>query len=302
MKKRISLKRIEDKELIKAFSEVDKAYKKIRRGRPRKYNESLIYFALAYKILKKLSFRDLVFEFKSRFKEFPTLSTLHYRISRVNINLLRYFIKKLANKIKNIYKNFKYLIADGTGFGYSDTFYMKLLRGEKLRKAKYHTKAEVLIYANDDNITFIEDINLDKAYSDERKLVFDIIKYKKFNNKIYFLADKLYSQSNKLAKFLILKTNLIPVVSISDALRNKVRNPDRLKLKQFFDENKSIYKKRYLIEQTFGKIKNSYDDKDFTFSLNLSKIYTAMRFLLYNLAVFISFHFLFFERTKFIPK
>ena len=298
-RKSITLKRIEDKELSKVFKEVDKVYNKIKRGRPRKYNESLIYFALAYKILKKLSFRDLVFELKSKFKAFPTLSTLHYRISRVNINLLRYFIKKLANKIKNIYKNFKYLIADGTGFGYSDTFYMKLLRGAKLKKAKYHTKAEILIYANDDNITFIEDINLDKAYSDERKLLFDIIKYKKFNHQIYFLADKLYSLSNKLSKHLLTKQNLVPIISISNPLRNKIKNPDRLQLKQFFDENKSIYKKRYLIEQTFGKIKNSYDDKDFTFSLNLSKIYTAMRFLLYNLAVFISFHFLFFERTKF---
>ena len=54
MKKReIILKRIEDKELIKVFREVDKVYKKIKRGRSRKYNESLIYFALAYKILKK---------------------------------------------------------------------------------------------------------------------------------------------------------------------------------------------------------------------------------------------------------
>ena len=79
MKRRnITLKRIEDKELIKVFKKVDKVYNKIKRGRPRKYNESLIYFALAYKILKKLSFRDLVFELKSRFKEFLTLSTLYY--------------------------------------------------------------------------------------------------------------------------------------------------------------------------------------------------------------------------------
>ena len=114
---------------------------------------------------------------------------------------------------------------------------MKLLRGAKLKKAKYHTKAEVLIYANDDNLTFIEDINLDKAYSNERKLLFDIIKHKKFNNQIYFLADKLYSLSNKLSKYLITKRNLIPVVSISNPLRNKIKNEYRLQLKLFFNNS-----------------------------------------------------------------
>jgi len=53
MRKRVTVKRVNLKELYKRlFVKLDKVYEKIKnkkRGRPRKYKESLIYFAFALK-------------------------------------------------------------------------------------------------------------------------------------------------------------------------------------------------------------------------------------------------------------
>jgi len=42
-------------------------------------------------------------------------------------------------------KEFHCLIADGTGFGYSDTSRLTWLRGKEIRQVKSHIKTELLV-------------------------------------------------------------------------------------------------------------------------------------------------------------
>ena len=70
MRRRVSVKRVDLKELYeRLFITLDKVYEKIKkkkRGRPRKYKESLIYFAFAFKVARNLSYRDLEHQLKTK--------------------------------------------------------------------------------------------------------------------------------------------------------------------------------------------------------------------------------------------
>jgi hypothetical protein len=48
-----------------------------------------------------------------------------------------FFIKKIANVIKTIRK-IEYSLIDATGFGFDESYKLKMLRGKELRKAKSH--------------------------------------------------------------------------------------------------------------------------------------------------------------------
>ncbi len=106
--KRVEIRRLEIKRVYQElFKKVDKIYKRRKkRGRPRKYQESLIYFALALKVLRRLSYRDLEYQLKelNLFEDIPDFSSLFYRFKQLNEMLLGYFIKKIANMLKSAYR------------------------------------------------------------------------------------------------------------------------------------------------------------------------------------------------------
>ena len=106
MRRRAEIRRVNLKKLYQElFERVDKISKRVqKRGRPRKYKESLICFALALKVVQRLSYRDLEHQLKllGLFSEVPDFSSLLYRFKRLNERVLAYFIKKVANSIKTV--------------------------------------------------------------------------------------------------------------------------------------------------------------------------------------------------------
>ena len=302
MKRRVNIKRMDLKELYeRLFVKLDKVYEKLKkkkRGRPKKYKESLIYFALAFKIIRNLSYRDLEYQLKelNLFDKVPNFSSMFYRFNKLNELIIGYFIKKIAGLIKLI-ENISYSIIDATGFGFDESFNLKMLRGEELRKIKSHIRLEAIVGVSERNYTFIDGFYLDKAYSNENKMLFELLKNYSFSSK-FVLADALYS-TNKLAKFLIDKL-LIPIIPTKNTFRQKIKNHYRLKLKEYYEKYKLLYKKRNLIENTFAKIKISFGDKENTKNPNFAKKFILMKLLLLNFATYLAilyFLFLYFSNT-----
>jgi len=290
MRRRVTVKRVNIKELYeRLFKKLDVVYKKIKkkkRGRPKKYKESLIYFAFALKVARNLSYRDLEHQLKeiNLFDKVPDFSSLFYRFKTLNELIIGYFIKKIASLIKNIEKT-KYSLIDATGFGFDESFNLTMLRGKELREVKSHIRLEAIVCVSENNYTFIDGFYLDKAYSNENKMLFNLLNNYSFSSK-FVIADALYSTS-KLAKYLIDK-NLIPIIPTKNSLHQKVRNPYRLKLKAFYEKYSYLYKKRNLIENTFAKIKLSFFDRENTKIFNLAKKFILMKLLLLNFATFLA--------------
>ena len=289
MKRRVKVKRVNIKELYeRLFVKLDKIYEKIRkkRGRPKKYKESLIYFAFAFKVARNLSYRDLEHQLKelNLFDKIPNFSSIFYRFKNLNEYIIGYFIKKIAYLIKNFQK-IKYSLIDATGFGFDESFKLKMLRGKELRKVKSHIRLEAIVCVSENNYTFIDGFYLDKAYSNENKMLFKLLQNYSFSSK-FVLADALYSTTT-LAKYLIDK-HIIPVIPTKNSLHQKVKNPFRLKLKNYFEKYISIYHKRNLIENTFAKIKLSFGDKENTKNFELAKKFILMKILLLNIATFLA--------------
>jgi hypothetical protein len=285
MRRKVNVKRVDLKRLYKElFIKLDKVYEKIKRkkGRPKKYKESLIYFAFAFKVARNLSYRDLEHQLKeiNLFDKIPNFSSIFYRFKHLNELLVGYFIKKIANLIKNFNK-IKYSLIDATGFGYDDSFKLKMLRGKELRKVKSHIRLEAIVSVTNKNYTFIDGFYLDKAYSNENKMLFNLLKNYNFSSK-YIMADALYS-TVKFAQYALNK-KLIPIIPTKDTLHTKIRNKFRKILQNYYENNRYIYKKRNLIENFFAKIKNSFSDKENTKNFNMAKKFILMKLLLVNFA------------------
>jgi len=289
-RERVKVKRVDLKELYERFfKKLDVVYEKIKkrkRGRPRKYKESLIYFAFAFKVARKLSYRDLEHQLKEikLFEKIPDFSSLFYRFKHLNELIVGYFIKKIAGLIKQIEK-IKYSLIDATGFAFDDSFHLKMVRGKELRKVKSHIRLESIVAITNNNYSFVDGFYLDKAYSNENKMLFSLLENFSFSSKIV-IADALYS-TTKLAKYLLDK-KLIPIIPTKDTLHQKVKNPYRLQLKTFYETFKSLYPKRNFIETTFAKIKNSFGDREYTKSYNLAKKFILMKLLLLNFATLLA--------------
>jgi hypothetical protein len=216
---------------------------------------------------------------------------MFYRFKYLKETILCYFIKKIAVFIKH-FEKIKYSLIDATGFGFDDSFNLKMLRGKELRKVKSHIRLEAIVCVTENNWTFIDGFYLDKAYSNENKMLFNLLQNYSFSSKFVF-ADALYSTS-QLAKYLI-DRKLLPLIPTKNTIHQKVRNIYRLKLKEYYEKYNTLYKKRNLIENTFAKIKLSFGDKENTKSPNLAKKFILMKLLLLNFATFLAlFIFLFF--------
>ena len=157
-----------------------------KRGRPQKYPQHIILFALLLKTLENLSLRDLEHKLKSLFPNAPDHTTLWYRFRKIENSYLKELIHTTAREImkKLKAKEFHCLIADGTGFGYSDTFRFMWMRGKEIRQVKSHIKTEVLVGVVKKKAIVIG-VNTGRAYSDEGKLLIPMLKTLEFRAKYF---------------------------------------------------------------------------------------------------------------------
>ncbi len=109
-----------------------------KKRRPPTYPNHIIIFTLLLKILENLSPRDLEQKLKDLFPNAPDYTTLWYRFRKIENSCLKELIYTTAREIMKVLKAKKFhcLIADGTGFGYFDTFKLLWMKGKEIRQVK----------------------------------------------------------------------------------------------------------------------------------------------------------------------
>jgi len=74
---------------------------KRKRGRPKVYSDSFILLVSFIKTMMNLSFRDTVYHIQHTLKmKSPSVSTLHYRFSKLDERLLEKIFEKVLEKPK----------------------------------------------------------------------------------------------------------------------------------------------------------------------------------------------------------
>ena len=297
-----------NKELVRLIIEAAKQISRIteketRRkeiGRPQQYPDYIFIVALLLKQLENLSLRELKERLKELFPNSPDHTTLWYRFKKLSKRYLEELIRLLAEEIKKKLKakEFFCIIADGTGFGYADTYKLSYKRGKELREVKSHVKAEVLIGFVRGNSVVLA-VNVGKPYADEVRLLNPMLTSLEFRAR-YFLGDAYYDKVSVLKR--VKDMNMRAVVPVKDTLRKKVRNPYRLWAKKNYEEERELYRKhRGSIERVIGMVKNAYGDRDWVKDFHVASLYVLAKFVLYNLALFFEVFLLSFFALTFLP-
>ncbi len=259
--------------------------KKPKRGRPPLYQDQIIIAALLLKILKGSSLRKLEEDLKELFPKVPDFTTLWYRFRKLEKSYLMEMIRRSAKEIMRVLKakEFHCLVADGTGFGYGETYYMKWLKGQKLRKVRSHVKAVVLVGMVRGKEVVVG-VNVGRAYSDENKLLMPMLEGLDFRAK-YFLGDAYYGRSVEVLKG-VKEHGMVAVVPVRETMRQKVRDEYRKWAKENYELRRKVYRKRWRVgEWPTGTVKNTTGDRDNVKDFHVASLYVLGRFVIYNLAL-----------------
>lgn len=120
-------------------------------GRPRDYDDALILTIACIQNLHQFSFREALEFCGDLFSELPTLSTYHYRLSKILPKIAQGFVAFLGKKIQketkqeSASKRTRFFVMDGTGFSFHDVYPMKFHLGTEIREIAAHVKIVVLI-------------------------------------------------------------------------------------------------------------------------------------------------------------
>lgn len=282
-KQLIKLILTKSKEICKSISKSQNT----KRGRPKVYEDYIIISALLIKTLENLSLRDLEERLKELFPKVPDFTTLHYRLKKLSKSHLEELIEKTAQEILKVLqaKELHCLIADGTGFGYADSYFLRSKRGKELREVKAHIKTEVLVGVVRGK-SFVVGVKAEEAYSDENRLLKEMLK-KMFLRAKYFMGDAYYGKSVEVLKR-IRELGMKAIVPVRDSMRMKVKNSYRRWAKRNYEEHKEVYKRyRYRVEQVIGVVKNLFGDRERVYEFHLGCLYVLGRFASYNLMVLV---------------
>ena len=257
---------------------------KTKRGRPPVYEDYLVVSALLLKVLKKLSLRELEEHLKEIFPKVPDFTTLWYRFKKLEKTYLIRMIEETAKKIMEELeaKEFHSLIADGTGFGYAETYHLRWKRGKELRQVSSHVKTEVLVGVVKGKAVVVN-VNTGRSYSDENRLLMPMLESLGVRAR-YFVGDAYYGKSVSVLKR-IKELGMVAVVPVRDTLRMVVRDPYRLWAKENYMLRRKVYKKRSHVERVIGIVKETMGDRDRTEDMYVASLYVLGRFVIYNLAL-----------------
>ena len=290
MKKYSRLKDLSFNDIENLINLIDDKFKESRnkRGRPRKYSDKFILVLLFYKTIHNLSFRDLRFFMIEIFGYSPAISTIHYRFSKLSISVLEELFNRIVSEL--VGKEVELFIPDGTGFGYDGMYRLNWMRGKEIREVSSHVKTVVVVVRDKDGRDVVYRVSTGPPYSDERRLVEPLIKRAGVRAKVV-LADGLYGMGIKILKeFKEIGTKVI--VPIKDGVWNRVRHPIRREVMEIYKRERGIYKKRYIVEQVIGKVKNAYGRCEGARKLENAIKFVWMKFIAYNYWVLIRSYFI----------
>ena len=267
---------------------------KVRRGRPRKYEDWEVIFALMVKIRERLSYRKVEWRLRELGERAMDYTTIWYRLKRMGVDgegreflirLIELEVEKVMRILKA--KEFWLFIADGTGIGYKDSYKMRWCRGSEIRKVSCHVKVEVLV-GRVRGVDMVVGCRVGKAYADENKLLEEIFRGVKYRA-TYFLGDRYYSK-NKVIR-MVRERNIVPVIPTENTIRKRVKSEERRWAKKMYEKYRNIYKKRYIVEQVFSVVKRRYDDRVLTKNQGIAELHALAMFALYNLELLFTLYF-----------
>jgi|GEM_PF-602917 len=268
---------------------------KVRRGRPRKYENWEVIFALMVKDGERLSYRKVEERLREVGERTMDHTTICYRVKRMGadgegrgflIRLIKLEVEKGTRILKA--KEFWLFIADGTGIGYKDSYKMMWCRGSEIRKVSCHVKVEVLV-GRVRGVNMVVGCRVGRAYADENKLLEEIFRDIKYRA-TYFLGDRYYSKDKVIR--MVRERNIVPVIPTENTLRKRVRSEERKWAKAMYEKYRGIYKKRYIVEQVFSVVKRRYGDRVLTKNQGVAELHALAMFALYNFEILFSLYFL----------
>ena len=260
--------------------------KRYGRGRPRLYSFPLVLTIASIQNLYNLSFREALEFSADIFREVPTLSTFHYRVSTLKPEMVKEFIAFLGMELQKQFhasgKKLKLFIVDGTGFSFNDVYPLQYLRGTEVRKIQSHVRALALV-ASTGKERFVIGAESGKAYTSEVKMTEKLLPQFSFK-KLPFLGDKAFDSINLL--HLIKNQGALPAIKIKDTWRYGVRDAER---KQSQQREKRYGRKRTLIEGLFGNTKQKTTSHIRVFKETIAETYALLRLAMYDVYLLASF-------------
>ena len=256
-------------------------------GRPRSYDDALILTVACIQNLHQFSLREALEFCSDLFPELPTLSTYHYRLSKISPKIAQGFIAFLGNKIENVPKvdapqKGRIFIMDGTGFSYHDVYPMKLYLGTEIRKIRTHVKIAALLGLAGKK-RFVVSAKAGRAYAGETKLTEPQIKALP-NGKGSVLGDKGFDSIEIMR--IVMSKGYRPVIPIKHDYRHEAKDP--LRIQSDKNAQKPIYRKRTLIEGMFGNLKQKLSSHIKVFKIEIAQTFALLRFAILNMTVLVS--------------
>ena len=251
------------------------------------------------------SVREVLIYARKYFKDVPVESSYQYRKKRLSTVLIEEVIVYLGKRIievlqkqgKGDEEKAKYLIIDGTGFGYNDLYPMKFERGTQVRSIKFHVRAVVVIgdfgKVGKRRIKTILGIKAGKAYSSEVKMATEIItKWEKEQSPPagVLIGDPLYATIDLIQRLQGL--DIEPHIKVrEDTFRSRIRNPLLLQMRQRVKKG-HYYRHRSEIEGFFSEVKQKMTSMIKTKDPHIAQISMLARFACFNLYMLMYLQFL----------
>ena len=300
------------------YKEVERYFKKkirisrkggrkvVGKGRPRKYSDGFIITLVFLQEYHGFSVREVLWYARKYFKDVPVESSYQYRKKRLTTTLVEDVIEYLSKRIIEILEKkrgkgkggrAKYMIIDGTGFGYNDLYPMKFERGTQVRSIKSHVRAVVVIgdfgKVGSRRIKTIMGIKAGKAYSSEVKLAREIVaKWEKEQSPPgeVLIGDPLYATIDLIQRLQDL--GIEPHIKVrEDTFRSKIRNPLLLQMRQRVKKG-HYYRHRSEIEGFFSEVKQKLTSMIRTKDPHIAQISMLARFACFNLYMLMYVQFL----------
>ena len=256
-------------------------------GRPRDYDDALILTVACIQNLHQFSLREALEFCSDLFPQLPTLSTYHYRLSKISPKIAQGFVAYLGKKIQDVPKvdapqQGRIFVMDGTGFSYHDVYPMKLYLGTEIRKIQTHVKIEALLGLVGKK-RFVVSASAGRAYAGETTLVQPQLEALP-EGKGSILGDKCYDSAKIMMT--IKQKGYRPVIPIKHYCHYETKDP--LRLESDLNAQKKIYRKRTLIEGMFGNLKQKLSSHIKAFRIGIAQTFALLRFAILNMTVLVS--------------
>ena len=221
-----------------------------RRGRPKIFEDALIVTLWLYQTLYKLSYREVLEIAKHEGFHVPVLGDYHYRVKKLDEELLKKILDESTKHFFRAKWDFKYLIVDGTGFGFGSKYILNWMRGTQVREVSSHVRLVSLVAVDEKGRAIILGCEVGGPYASEVNMLREILDRLEELPRGPFIADKGYDAVDVVER--VMKFGCEPAIGMKQSWRMRIRNWLR---RMSFENWERYRKRRYRIEGVFGSIK-----------------------------------------------